>query len=65
MELSRIPLRDQTPLPPVKETIPPSQVWACLNQDQQRCLLQTIVLVFQELTTTTLYIQPKREVSDE
>ncbi|UCC88459.1 MAG: hypothetical protein JSV81_03885 [Anaerolineales bacterium] len=65
MELRQTPLTVQTPLPPAKETIPPSQVWACLNQDQKRYLLQTIVLVCQELTAPALHIQPKREATDE
>jgi len=65
MEVSQTLLTIQTPLPPPKETIPPSQVWACLTQDQKRCLLQTIVLVCQELTAIALHIQPKREATDE
>jgi hypothetical protein len=44
--------------------IPPSQVWTHLTKDQQHHLLQTIVLICQELVSMLLRPQ-ESEVSDE
>ena len=41
------------------QAIPPQQVWPNLTMNQQHHLLQTIVLICQELLTSPLHAQGK------
>jgi len=58
------PSQTSSPPPTVSEcpVIPPSQVWVNLTQGQQQCLLQTIVLICQELVAAASPLQ-ESEVS--
>jgi hypothetical protein len=64
MEISQEPLSSSPAPIPSEEMIPPSQVWTHLTKDQQHHLLQTIVLICQELVSMLLRPQ-ESEVSDE
>jgi hypothetical protein len=64
MEIRQEPLSSSPAPIPLEELILPSQVWIHLAKDQQHRLLQTIVLVCQELVSTLLRPQ-ESEVSDE
>ena len=64
MEISQESLPSSPASRPAEEMILPSQVWIHLAQDQQHHLLQTIVLVCQELVSMLLRPQ-ESEVNDE
>jgi hypothetical protein len=64
MEVNQEPLSSSPAPIPSEAMILPSQVWIHLAKDQQHHLLQTIVLVCQELVVMLLRPQ-ESEVSDE
>jgi hypothetical protein len=47
-----------------EQTIPPSRVWIHLTEDQQHHLLETIVLVCQEIISTLLCLQESEVTSE-
>ena len=64
MKASQAVLSLPPPLTFAEEMIPPSRVWIHLTEDQQHRLLETIVLVCQELVPTLLRPQESEGTSE-
>jgi hypothetical protein len=64
MEASQTTLSPPPLLTLQEQTIPPSRVWMHLTQDQQHHLLETLLLVCQELVPTW-WRAPESEVTCE
>ena len=64
MEASQAALSSPPPLTFPEQTIPPSQVWTHLTEDQQHRLLEAVVLICQEIVSKVSHLQ-KSEVPHE